>query len=163
MTVTVGPMSSYPSVSSDFQGAVVGQSSWPVFLELVSPSGMEHGAWEQQGPGHLGASSLGGPIDQWGSTHRGVLSQKKMQLQQHMSTPKVGVMCFVEAGWLAGWLGSCELGGSSLALGTFSLPSPLLDMPDDRSQAMGWLGSRNNSSSTRPFRSIRVSQPRAAG
>lgn len=61
-------------------------------LELVSPSGME----QQQGLGPGQSSRWPNPAAS-GVPPPG-LSQKKMQLQQHMSMTKVGV-CFVEAGY----------------------------------------------------------------
>lgn len=87
-----------PRSAQDYQVAVVGRSSRLSF-ELVSPSGRE-----QQGLGP-GQEAVGGPATS--GVPPPSLSQKKMQLQPHMSTPNVGcVLLLKRAGGLGSMMGA---------------------------------------------------------
>lgn len=82
----------YPSVSSQTTQALWLDEALACPFELVSPSGRE----QQQGLGPgTRALSLGGLPQRTSGVPPPGLSQKKMQLQQHMSIPtKVGVGVF---------------------------------------------------------------------
>lgn len=87
-------MSSYPSVSSDYQDALVGQSSSPVLLSSFPlPAGSSMVPGLGKALGGLATSGVPPPL--------GVESKKDAAATAHVNT-QCGGKCFVEAGWRAG-------------------------------------------------------------